>query len=274
LPEATLGRAELTRVQLVTLLLGELLTQAATAAALAPGFGEPLRAKILPSDLPRGRATALASALRAPRPSLPALIDGLLVTGTSVDAWLEEHRSAREDAMAKVVGRAQQRLPPLFPSLQRPKCPSCTGTNCYRNGRAATLDRSQEFICKRCGTRFTRQQVLFSFDTHPRYRAVLAGRNQRRLETYRTAVIAVLSSWPREARITRTAVFARAGIPRAIPYTTQRAGLIQLIDAMRARATSAACRPAPALRWRSNDEALTLPRVRSARPPSWNARPP
>ena len=164
---------------------------------------------------------------------MPALIDGLLVTGTSVDAWLEEHQSAGKGAGAKVVGRDQRRLPPLFPSPQRPKCPSCTGANCYRNGRAATLDRSQEFICKRCGTRFTRRQVLFSFDPHPRYRAVLAGRNQRRLETYQTAVIAALSSWPRDARITRTAVFAKAGVPRAISYATRRAGLVDIIDARR-----------------------------------------
>jgi hypothetical protein len=232
LPEVALGHDELMRVQKVTALINELLTRAATAEALAPGFGEPLRAKILPSDLPSGRATALAAALRAPRPSLPALVDALLVSGTSVDAWLVELGQAGKVTSGKTVDRQQQRLP-LFPSPQRPKCPSCAGTSCYRNGRAATLDRSQEFICKHCGTRFTRQQVLFSFDLHPRYRAVLAGRNQRRLAIYRTAVAAALSSWPREARITRTAVFAQARIPRAISYTTRRAGLVELIDGVR-----------------------------------------
>jgi len=233
LPAVPLTRDDLSRATRVAALLTELLTRAAAAKPLRPGFGLTLRATFSPSEMPRGRATALASALRAPRPSLPALIEALLVSGTSVENWLNGLRGSGAALSPKLVGRAQNRLTPLFRSLHRPTCPSCSFAEAYRNGLSSTLARSQEFICKNCGTRFTQQQVLFSFDPHPRYRAVLAGRNQRRLEGYRRAVSAVLASWSPTEPVTRTAVFARAGVPRAISYTTERAGLASMVRSAR-----------------------------------------
>jgi hypothetical protein len=235
LPAIALTHDEHAHARAVTRLLEDLLCHAAHAKALGPGFGNSLRAAFQRSELPDGRAITLGTALRAPRPSLPALIEALIVTKTSVEDWLMQQRDPRNALpAAKAVGRAARDLKPLFPSPHHPACPSCDGAEAFRNGRAATLDRSQEFICKRCGTRFTRWQVLFSFDPHQRYREVLAARNQGRLDRCRQAVRSVLAAWPADVRMTRTAVFARAGVPRAISYTTQRAGLAQMVEAERA----------------------------------------
>lgn len=199
LPAIALTRDEHAHARAVTSLLQDLLRLAAHAKSLRPGFGNSLRAAFQRSELPDGRAITLGTALRAPRPSLPALIEALVVTKTSVDDWLKQQRDPRNALPAKAVGRAAHALQPFFPSPHRPACPSCDSRQAFRNGRAATLDRSQEFICKSCGTRFTRWQVLFSFDPHERYREVLAARNQQCLDRCRKAVRAVLDMAPGRA---------------------------------------------------------------------------
>ena len=207
--------------------LSDLLAKAADPLPLRAGFGRCLRGALLPKDLPRGQGTALATALRQDRPSLPTLVEALVVTGTTVEEWRDLMRDgAVRSSSSSTVARRPRRF---FPSSSTPICPQCNASQPYRNGRAATVDRMQEFICKRCGTRYTQHQVLFSFDPHPTYRRVLAERNGKRLERYRAAVAATLSTWPGDLAATRTAVFARAGVPRSIPYTTERAGLVQLV---------------------------------------------
>jgi hypothetical protein len=178
---------------------------------------------------------ALATALRQDRPSLPTLVEALVVTGTTVDQW----RTRVRDGTAGTSSTRRRRLRRLFPSGKDPICPQCSATQPYRNGRATTVAGEQEFICKRCGTRYTQSQVLFSFDPHPTYRGVLAERNAKRLARCRDAVAAVVAGWPTRVRLTRTAVFAQAGVPRSIAYTTERAGLVQILVAARSRSAAA-----------------------------------
>lgn len=172
--------------------------------------------------------TAVAEPLRARvgrRPSLALVVEVLAATGaTALDL----------DVRLRALVQPQALRPKPGPS----GCPNpmCTASS----GRAMVkplLRCAGESQCRICGTRFTRDRILFSFDEQPGYRSVLALRNSARLGRHRERLSALCDHWIAEDRtITREAALREAGIrPSIVPHLSERAGLCAIVEAAQTR---------------------------------------
>jgi hypothetical protein len=159
------------------------------------------------------------------RPSLALVVEVLAATGST----------ARDlDRQLRSLVPPQTLRPQPGPSgCPNPKC----GANLGRTTADPLLRCAGESQCRICGTRFTRDRILFSFDEQPGYRSVFAFRNNARLARHRERLNALCDRWLAEDRvITREAALREAGIrPSIVPHLSERAGLCAIVEAAQAR---------------------------------------
>jgi hypothetical protein len=113
-------------------------------------------------------------------------------------------------------------------------CPNLAclgGAKIYDNGHHTALNNKQERLCLACGTRWTQDRVLFSFDRVAGYSDVKAAANAGRLISTRGRVDAACGEAFRAGRkIVRTRIFKAADVPGALVYLSRRAGLAELVE--------------------------------------------
>lgn len=168
--------------------------------------------------------TAAAEPLRirvGRRPSLALVVDVLATTGSSA-----------RDLDSRLLA-----LVPLHTLRPQPGASGCPNPACAANTRGAKasplLTCANERQCRTCGTRFTPEHILFSFDEQPGYRSVYALRNSGRLNRSRERLQRLCDRWLAEDRsITREAALRESGIrPSIIPNLSARAGFVAIVEA-------------------------------------------
>lgn len=198
---------------------------------------------------------AFAATAPAPVPSMRTLASALhSLIAASGSAESLRIRVGRRPSLALVVevlaatGASAQDLDARLRSVAAPAAPApkpgpsgCPNPNCQANldkARARGLLRcANESQCRTCGTRFTRQRILFSYDEQPGYRSVFALRNNVRLERHRERLRALCDRWLQEDRtISREAALRDAGIrPSIVPHLSDRAGLCAIVESAQDR---------------------------------------
>ena len=175
------------------------------------------------------------------RPSWWLLCDAVLMLGLPIGDIIEEAiQEARRD-------------PHSGPSGSRTvRCPSLTCAGFRRVTQASTRPGSVsalDYVCRRCGTRFTPDRVTFAFDPLPGYPDDRAAQNRSALALMTQRVRAVVGRRLRSGEaLTVEAIFREADVPSSQSYRTQRAGLVEIISAAAAgqlrNDLAAALRPA------------------------------
>jgi hypothetical protein len=213
-----LTAAEVTGLRHRAAIYEDLFAFAATAPAPVPSM------RILANAL-HGLIAASGSAesLRirvGSRPSLALVVEVLAATSSSA-----HDLDARLRAVTTPVAPRPQPGPSGCPN---PRCQA----NLDKAKARGLLRCANESQCRTCGTRFTRERILFSYDEQPGYRPVFALRNSVRLERHRQRLRVLCDRWLQDDRtITREAALRDAGIrPSIIPHLSDRAGFCAIVE--------------------------------------------
>lgn len=161
-----------------------------------------------------------------PTASLRAIADVLAETGATA---AELNTASRADALAPAI--QQPRAEGVCPN------PACGGSSkVCKDGRLASRNERQ-YVCSRCGTRFTRTCVLFAFVELPGYAAWHTDFNRRKLAGYRVELAKVCAQKQVPLMyLGAERAFLLAKVPSATPYQSEEAGLLQIVAASNASA--------------------------------------
>jgi hypothetical protein len=208
-----------------------------------------------PEPLPRrqmfaGLRTLLATA--GVIPSVPVRAAGDLSLSVILTILAETAQGAASlDQACRSSSGGISRRTPAAPQRAEGACPgaSCNGASeVSRDGHLKTLGERQ-YVCTRCGTRFTRSRVLFAFDDLPDYPTWRSVRNRRKLQGYRSEVTAACRKLQQpKTYLGIEAIFASVGVPSSAPYQSERAGLAAIVDRSNVAAGARRRRPARQLR--------------------------
>jgi TniQ protein len=173
--------------------------------------------RLICARAPRGTRDQLIARVNAKRFSLATVVAVCVAAGGTAS-----------DIIGTRSSSTRFRVP--AEGCPNPSCPSNT------KGAPADLVRcARERQCRLCGTRFTNERVLFSFDAQPGYSTLRAARNVGRLEAMRARVYEICTQRASSDRtITREGVLREAGVPpSSYPHLSPRAGLVAILDAAR-----------------------------------------
>lgn len=207
------GRDELRAAAEYRTVCRDLLALAEATPSLARGQRRGLRHLLL-LERASDRRTRLLDQCKGSAPATVDLVVRVLrFSSSSVAKWAKATELERRTVAA--ARRDYTRCP-------NPRCTNDRLMRSVPEGRFRT--------CGACGTRHTRDRVVFAFDPIPGYPAWRAFRNARRLEALRAAVTRACTDSKRTGnRGTANIVFDRAGVPRSFAYYSDRAGLLAIV---------------------------------------------
>ena len=189
-------------------------------------IGARLRAALFAAGMSRDEDPTFFS--RVSTASTATIAEVLVRAGASAVEALGQPMDPKERA------RGTRRAVPLSLGTACPN-PSCAGgAKIYDNGRHTALGGKHERLCLACGTRWTDDRILFSFDRVPGYPISRASAHAARLVNLRKKVDDACAQAVRNnQKVVQTHILRTAGVPKAIAYLSKRAGLVDVIHRWR-----------------------------------------